>query len=122
MVRPSRALLRAVLAWDEDVVLFEQEGWLDLTREALETRYLAQVSCAQEDLGACKEGVLDILVTPIDAGYQLLYPSVERISRDGLRWQIALVVKVFLTIDDVEVAPERRATNRHSTKAAAVTN
>ncbi len=71
---------------------FGAPGWEADLRQRLEDRYFAQIRCAQAQLDDCKQAMLEQLVTPLELGYQLLYPTVERIARAGTSWMIDLAV------------------------------
>lgn len=89
---PSRALLRMLLRPQERPIQFGEDGWLDLIQQQLSYLFHTQVECEQDALEQCKLSLLDLLVTPVEVGYQLLYPMIERIGRAERRWRIDLVI------------------------------
>jgi hypothetical protein len=78
LVRPSRHLLLALLQADEQAVVYGQQDWRARVREALETSCRTRILCAQEDLLACKHHLLQLLIEPVDIGFQFFYPIIER--------------------------------------------
>jgi hypothetical protein len=95
-VRPSRALLLALLQPDARPVVYGQPAWDKQVNQMLAERFHCQIVCEQEQLEACKGAVLDMLTQPIETGYQFFYPIVERIVRHGRQWFIDLVIRELI--------------------------
>jgi hypothetical protein len=95
LVKPSRALLRSLLPPSIQRVVYEQPDWLQQVRDILSTSYKVQIQCSQDQLAACKQQILNLLVDPIPIGFQFLYPTIERIMRTDLTWTIELWIKEF---------------------------
>ncbi|GHO61351.1 hypothetical protein KSC_002430 [Ktedonobacter sp. SOSP1-52] len=95
LVKPSRALLRSLLPPGVQRVACEQQGWVQQARHVLSTSYKVQILCPQDQLFACKQHIMDLLTEPIEIGFQLLFPTVERIMRTDLTWTIELWIKEF---------------------------
>ncbi len=95
-VRPSRAVLFSLLTPRATPIVYGEIGWRDKAAHLLGTEYHARIRCGQDQLAACKKDLLDVSVTPIEADYQLFYPTVERIGRMDRQWTIDLVVGEML--------------------------
>jgi hypothetical protein len=94
LVRPSRPLVLAAIAPDQaPPVIFNTTGWESETQERLGREYIAEVCCEQSLLAACHQSLLDMLVTPIEIGFQLFYPVIARIRRQGKLWTITLTIQ-----------------------------
>jgi len=93
LVRPSRQLLLALLQADGQAVVYGQENWRARVRENLETLYRTRIDCRQEDLLACKHQLLQLLLEPVDIGFQFFYPVIERITRAGRHWTIEMRIQ-----------------------------
>ncbi|HEY1353882.1 MAG TPA: phospholipase D-like domain-containing protein DpdK [Ktedonobacteraceae bacterium] len=98
LVRPARHLLLALLHADEQAVVYGPPGWPERVRHDLETLYRARLLCEQEELLACKRELLDLLLEPVDIGFQFFYPLIEWITRTGTIWTIELRVREFAYI------------------------
>ena len=83
LVKPSRHLLIALLQADEQAVVYGQDAWLEQVKREMKTTYRTRILCVQEDLLSCKQQLLQLLVEPIDIGFQFFYPIIERITRNG---------------------------------------
>lgn len=92
-VCPSRALLRALLTLDKQIITYGTADWQAQVEQTLSTHYQLQLHCAQNDLTACKQALLTLLTTAIEIGFQLFYPIVERIERQQGQWIMHLVVR-----------------------------
>jgi hypothetical protein len=95
LVKPSRALLRSLLPPGIHRVTYEQPDWLQQVRDILSASYKVQVLCSQDQLAACKQQILNLLIEPIEIGFQFLCPTIERIMRTDLTWTIELWIKEF---------------------------
>ncbi|MFL5629229.1 MAG: protein DpdJ, partial [Ktedonobacteraceae bacterium] len=97
-VKPSRAILLALLEPHAEQIAFGIADWQEQLRQKLMTQYAVQVTCLQNELEACKQYILDMLVEPVEIGFQFFYPTVERISRTGLSWMIELRIREFANV------------------------
>jgi hypothetical protein len=96
LVKPSRALLLSLLPRRvQRVVYDEQSDWLQQARNILATAYKVQIQCSQDQLAACKQQILSLLIEPIEIGFQFLCPTIEQIIRTDLTWTIELWIKEF---------------------------
>lgn len=95
LVKPSRSLLLTILQLESQVIRFGEPDWEQQFKQILGTFYSAQVSCAQEQLPACQKQLMDILVKPIEIGYQHFYPVVDRVTRAGYQWIISMGIREF---------------------------
>jgi hypothetical protein len=93
LVKPSRHLLLALLQADEQAVVYGQQDWQDRVRQDLQTSYRTRIHCAQEDLLACKLHLLQLLIEPVDIGFQFFYPLIDRITRAGKLWTIDMRIR-----------------------------
>jgi hypothetical protein len=96
LIHPSRLLLWSLLSLDGGAIEFRAPGWEEQVSRALEERYSCGVECKQENLAECKLALTDLLTTPIEVGFQLFYPVVERITRSGTRWRVDLALRELL--------------------------
>jgi DEAD/DEAH box helicase len=90
--RPSRDLLLALVEPGSEPVGYGQPNWEELLRERLSTDYHVDLICSNEVVVLCKQAILDLLVRPVDVGFQHFFPSIGRIRRDGRRWLITLAL------------------------------
>jgi hypothetical protein len=91
--RPSRELLRVLTLPVIPVVVFGTPGWRVAAEAQLTRSFLVELRCAQAELPACKASLLEMLTLPIEVGFQLFYPAVERLGRAGPEWIIRLVIR-----------------------------
>jgi hypothetical protein len=91
--KPSRHLLLALLQEDDQAVVYGRDAWLEQVKRELETTYRARILCEQEDLLDCKQHLLQLLIEPIDIGFQFFYPLIERITRSGKVWTIEMRIR-----------------------------
>jgi hypothetical protein len=94
--RPSRALIKALRDIDKSVVNFNEDGLDEKVKERLAANFQVTLSCANTQLTNCKRFLLDTLLKPVEIGFQLFYPVVERINHNGQNWEISLVIKELL--------------------------
>lgn len=92
LVKPSRALLRAIVDPATDTVMYGADGWVNQLLGRISERYAAQVVCEQADLPALRDELMELLVSPIEVGYQQHYPAIERIERRGDGWLVGMVL------------------------------
>ena len=92
LAHPSRALLLTLLDIDEHRVAYGADGWEQRVRDSLANAFRAQISCEQEESATCKQTLLELITEPVEVGYQMLFPVVERITRSGQQWHIDLVI------------------------------
>ncbi|HVB25457.1 MAG TPA: protein DpdJ [Ktedonobacteraceae bacterium] len=97
-VKPSRAILLALLEPHAEQVTFGTVDWQEQLQQKLTTQYVVQVTCSQNELEACKQNILDMLVKPVEIGFQFFYPTVERLSRTGLLWMVELRIREFANV------------------------
>ena len=93
---PSRDLLFSLYVPDQFVVSYQEEQWEEKLREQLINRYQGLLFCTQDQLSMCKRDVLDRIIEPVETGYQVFYPVIERISRKDNGWEISLVIKELI--------------------------
>jgi hypothetical protein len=96
-VHPSRALLLALLNPYSESVQYGEDTWQTKIRQLLADRYQVQLACSQSQLSDCKGALMDLLVTPIDVGFQSFFPIVERVDRVGDQWVVQLIVHELLS-------------------------
>lgn len=95
-IRPSRALLMLLLEPNGRSIQYGEAYWENLVQDALATNYQVEIYCSQADLAACKYSLLQFLTTPIDIGFQIFYPTVERVKRNNRQWVFHLVIQELL--------------------------
>ncbi|NTV65929.1 MAG: hypothetical protein HGA65_20665, partial [Oscillochloris sp.] len=93
LVKPSRALLRAMVDPAGEAIGYGDPGWSERLIERLAEQYAAQVTCGQADIGALREEIATLLTTPVDVGFQRHYPAIERVERRGAGWLVGLVIR-----------------------------
>lgn len=94
-VKPSRALLLTLLEPRTQYISYDEPNWQEQMQQQLSAHYTAHLRCSQEQLEECKQTVVTLLTTPVDIGFQLLYPVVEHITRTGLVWTLKLSIREF---------------------------
>lgn len=92
LARPSRALLRSLLDLDANPIKYLSAGWRERVRDTLTAQYHAQISCEQAQLVAYKRDLLALLAEPLAIGFQLFYPVIERMARNGRQWLVELTI------------------------------
>jgi hypothetical protein len=95
-IRPSRALLMALLQPDTPPIVYADPGWDEQVNQSLTTHYQCQIACEQGQLEACKMALVDMLTRPVEVGYQFFYPVIKRIARRGRQWHIDLVIRELI--------------------------
>jgi hypothetical protein len=90
--RPSRALLAALLPRSSEGIVYGAEGWLEEAQAKLASVWQVVITCGVEELTICQSALLDLIVTPLDVGYQALYPDVEGIRRTDHGWSLQLTL------------------------------
>lgn len=93
LLKPSRALLLAALNLNAQPTLYGEQGWEQRVQERLAHEFQALLSCEQEELEVCKRDALALLTQPVEVGYQLFYPLIERIERQGMHWLISMSIR-----------------------------
>ncbi|NWJ94149.1 MAG: DEAD/DEAH box helicase [Chloroflexi bacterium] len=96
IVRPSRALLLALLDPQSQPIIYGQLDWEELVRQELSSNYQVQISCEQNQLEKCKESLLTLLTIPVEIGFQFFFPVIERITRTRRQWLIDLSIREML--------------------------
>jgi len=91
--QPSRHLLMAVLEGDNEPFDFDNDHWHSALETELVERGTARLRCHGEQLVTCIPALLESLVTPIDVGFQLFFPVIERIERSGQHWVITVILR-----------------------------
>jgi hypothetical protein len=95
LTKPSRALLLSLLDPYAQHISYGQSDWKEQLQRELSSNYVVQVRCAQEQLPFCTQDLHDVLIEPIEEGFQFFYPVIERITRVGLWWTIEIRVREF---------------------------
>ena len=94
-MKPSRSVLLALLEPQGQQISYGEPDWQEHMQQELSSHYIARLCCSQEQLTECKQALLTILTMPVDLGFQLLYPTIERVTRNGLVWTIELSIREF---------------------------
>lgn len=89
----SRALLLALLDQRVAAVAFGVDGWLETMQDALQHQYEVFLSCTQQEVSECKAQLLEAIVQPVDIGFQMLYPVIERVEHNSDGWLFALSLR-----------------------------
>ncbi|PDW02615.1 protein DpdJ [Candidatus Viridilinea mediisalina] len=93
LVKPSRALLRACLDPASESIRYAETDWQERLLARLTERDAAQVVCTQADLPALHAALSELVVTPLEVGFQYHYPSIERVERRSDGWMVGLVLR-----------------------------
>ncbi|HSH82661.1 MAG TPA: protein DpdJ, partial [Herpetosiphonaceae bacterium] len=93
LVKPSRAVILTLLDQQRQRVVFGSAGWQEEVAARLEREGHAELVAEQVQLDELKRALLELLTVPLEAGYQLLYPMVERLTREGRAWAVELTVR-----------------------------
>lgn len=93
---PSRPLLLTMLVSSTPIVRYGEPAWLEEVQEALEAASEVDVHCEQGDLDDCKSALLAQLTSPVEVGFQLFFPVLERVQRTGRAWSLTLVLRELL--------------------------
>ena len=96
LARPSRALLLILLYPHMQSIVFGMPGWKEHVQRELASAYHVQISCEQDHLEDCKRSLLDILIEPIEIGFQFFFPAVERLARTGRQWIINMSIRELM--------------------------
>jgi hypothetical protein len=96
MIKPSRALILSILEMETQMISFGQTDWDKLIRDMLSTQYSVRISCTQEQLPDCQLKLMDLLISPIEIGYQFFYPVIERAIQTGNMWTISMGIREFV--------------------------
>lgn len=93
LVKPSRALIKALLDQSESSVTYGVSGWWEEALSFLATSSHCRIMCDQSDMGDLQIALVSLIASPVEVGYQLFYPFIERIERTSQRWAIDLAVR-----------------------------
>jgi hypothetical protein len=93
LVRPSRALLLALLDSEVQLISYGMPGWKEQAYEILASHYYVRISCTQDELEDCKKALLDVLTEPVEVGFQFFYPLIEHIGRSQSEWAIEVSIR-----------------------------
>lgn len=93
---PSRSLLFSLYIPDQFIIEYQAEHWEEKLKEQLINKYQGLLYCRQDQLAACKQDVVEIIIEPVEIGFQNFYPVIERISNKDIGWEISLVIKELL--------------------------
>jgi len=93
IVKPSRALLRSLIDPTSGAIVYGDADWSMRLLERMAEQFAAQVSCDQDELHALRGDLMHLLVTPIEVGFQLQYPVIERVERREREWYVGLVLR-----------------------------
>ncbi len=96
LARPSRALLLTLLYPHAQSIVYGMPGWKEHVQRELASAYHVQISCEQDHLEDCKRSLLDILIEPIEIGFQFFFPAVERLARTGRQWIINMSIRELM--------------------------
>jgi hypothetical protein len=91
--KPSRALLRALVETGDPPLAYGEPGWKEEALGQLADQYACAVACERERLADLKADLTQMLVTPVEVGFQQHYPAIERIERRGGSWVVGLVIR-----------------------------
>lgn len=90
--KPSRMLLRTLMAENNDLIHCSASNWYNAVVTQLATVFHAHIVCQAEELSSCTTAVRSLLTTPVEVGYQISYPVIERMDRNGRFWSIHLIL------------------------------
>jgi hypothetical protein len=93
---PSRALIKALRDVDKSVVNFNEDELYEKVKESLTTNFHVTLSCVNTQIENCKLFLLDTLLKPVEIGFQIFYPVVEKINHNKQGWEISVVIKELL--------------------------
>lgn len=89
----SRALLRSQLPPERPPVRLGDPLWRAELHERLATSFAGTVAAPHGALAELADALAEALVTPVETEFQLFYPVVERVAREGHDWLATLVVR-----------------------------
>lgn len=90
-VKASRSLLRMLLPQELNIVPV-QDDWVTQAHSQLTDKYQVWLSAPQDRLLAFKDALWQLLARPIDTGDQFVYPALDRLEQDGMRWNAYLIL------------------------------
>ncbi len=96
--RASRGLVKAVFEPYIEYIIFGKPGWVISVQDGLKQHYQVSIACSLGDLSSCQQRVMDLLIEPLEVGFQMFYPSVEKISQKGEQFIISLVISELVGI------------------------
>jgi hypothetical protein len=96
--KPSRTLLLSQLPTGSEPIHLRDPEWRRRLLDRLEVQAAGSLAAPHANLDDLKRAVAGMLTTPIETEFQVLYPTVERISRDGLNWIVSLAVRELGTV------------------------
>ena len=95
-IQPSRKLLLSAIAPYMIGIIFGSSGWVDQVNASMEQEYQAKVTCQLNEIESCKQRLMEIIMAPIEVGFQLFYPYVERIDRKDDQFVITLAIRELM--------------------------
>lgn len=93
--QPDRLLVDAVLRGDDRYALEYHEGpdFLSKVSELLVSAGHAKIRVAADARDAVADLLLNLIETPIEVGYLMLFPSIGSFRRHGQLWEIGVVLE-----------------------------
>lgn len=88
----DRQLVTAALPEGPQPIRIELDDWRELVRKDLVESGSALVSAGQDDGDKLSDAIRDLMADPIDADVVLVYPCVERVTREGDRIHLRLTM------------------------------
>jgi len=83
-------LIRLVLTGEPQRVSVDQDDWRDEVRECLVRDSEVILESSPDDLPKLRNSLMEVMTVPIDSGYMLLHPKVNRVDRKADSIEIAL--------------------------------
>lgn len=95
---PSWRLLKFWIYGKEEHILYGSSDWELEIVQALTHQHSVSVSCQHNQLNDIQRDIFVLLTTPIENGFQLFYPVVERIERTHDSYIIYFVIRELVEL------------------------
>jgi hypothetical protein len=92
LLETEHDLVRMFLTKEPKKVSVDDTKWLETAREHLIRDSEVILVSQPNDLQKLRESLLDIMTTPIDSGFLLLHPKVDRVDRFAESIEISLAL------------------------------
>lgn len=93
---PAKLILKQVLNPFFEIILYGQNDWENKIYKELEQYGKVKVSCEFQDIVDCRAKLMELIQQPIEVGFELLYPFIEKVNNSGNSWYFDIRIREVL--------------------------
>jgi hypothetical protein len=93
---PAKIIAKQMLRSYFETIDFTNVDWKDKVFRRLQQLGKVIVACSYDDIDLCRTQIMELIQQPIEMGFELLYPYIEKINHSGDSWYFELRIREVL--------------------------